>query len=180
MSSIERDITATSTWQGGPRARGQPTAKASSASIVATTTSLATSPIALSKLLCRLQARISAYPSTRNKLERMACQYKGLAIGRNAIGRVQTNKAVFPTNLERNLSDRRALAPLKESAYMDNAGMRGRSIAPLVLNQQERSYMERQVRPHSAARSLSERCRTILRCADGLASKSVAAELGLH
>ncbi len=40
--------------------------------------------------------------------------------------------------------------------------------------------MERQVRRHRVARSLSERCRVILRCADGLPSKDVAAELGLH
>src|SRR5437763_2363280 len=32
----------------------------------------------------------------------------------------------------------------------------------------------------SGARSLSERCRAILRCADGLPSKSVASELGFH
>jgi transposase len=61
-----------------------------------------------------------------------------------------------------------------------NAGERGRPIAPLVLSQQERAYLERQVRRHRVARSLSERCRAILRCADGLPSKSVAAELGLH
>ncbi len=59
---------------------------------------------------------------------------------------------------------------------MTNAGMRGRPIAPLVLSPQERAYLERQVRRHRVARSLSERCRAILRCADGL----VAAELGLH
>src|SRR5256885_15442797 len=58
--------------------------------------------------------------------------------------------------------------------------MRGRPIAPLVLSQQERTYLERQVRRHRVGRSLSERCRIILRCADGLPSKSVAAELGLH
>ena len=63
---------------------------------------------------------------------------------------------------------------------MANAGMRGRPIAPLVLSALERSYLERQVRRHRVARSLSERCRVILRCADGLSSKSVAAELGLH
>jgi transposase len=40
--------------------------------------------------------------------------------------------------------------------------------------------LERQVRRQRVARSLSERCRVILRCADGLASKDVAAELGLH
>ncbi len=54
---------------------------------------------------------------------------------------------------------------------MANAGVRGRPIAPLVLSAQERAYLERQVRRHRVARSLSERCRVILRCADGLASK---------
>jgi hypothetical protein len=59
---------------------------------------------------------------------------------------------------------------------MANAGMRGRPVARLVLSAQERSYLERQVRRHRVARSLSERCRVILRCADGLPSKDVAAE----
>lgn len=63
---------------------------------------------------------------------------------------------------------------------MANAGERGRPIAPLALSQQGRAYLERQVRRHRVARSLSERCRAILRCADGLPSKSVAPELGLH
>ena len=63
---------------------------------------------------------------------------------------------------------------------MGNAGVRGRPIAPLVLSPQERTYLERQVRRHRVARSLSERCRAILRCAHGLQSKSVTAELGLH
>jgi DNA-binding CsgD family transcriptional regulator len=63
---------------------------------------------------------------------------------------------------------------------MTNAGVRGRPIASLVLSAQERAYLERQVRRQRVARSLSERCRVILRCADGLPSKSVAAELGLH
>ena len=63
---------------------------------------------------------------------------------------------------------------------MAKAFARGRPIAPLVLSAQERAYLERQVRRHRVARSLSERCRVILRCADGLASKSVGAELGLH
>src|SRR5882724_5645234 len=65
-------------------------------------------------------------------------------------------------------------------ALVANAGVRGRPIAPLVLSPQERAYLERQVRRHRVARSLSERCRAILRCADGLPSKSVAAELGIH
>jgi len=63
---------------------------------------------------------------------------------------------------------------------MAAAGMRGRPIAPLVLSAQERSYLERQVRRQRVARSMSERCRVILRCADDLPSKDVAAELGLH
>src|SRR6476620_5268386 len=56
----------------------------------------------------------------------------------------------------------------------------GRPIAPLVLSSDERAYLERQVRRRRVARSLSERCRVILRCADGVPSKSVANELGVH
>src|SRR5271168_760117 len=63
---------------------------------------------------------------------------------------------------------------------MANVAVRGRPIAPLVLSVQERAYLERQVRRHRVARSLSERCRVILRCADDLPSKDVAVELGLH
>jgi transposase len=60
------------------------------------------------------------------------------------------------------------------------ANATGRPIAPLVLSSDERAYLERQVRGHRVARSLSERCRVILRCADGVPSKSVASELGVH
>src|SRR3982075_4730740 len=56
----------------------------------------------------------------------------------------------------------------------------GRPIAPLVLSSDELAYLERQVRRYRVARSLSERCRVILRCADGAPSKSVAIELGVH
>jgi transposase len=56
----------------------------------------------------------------------------------------------------------------------------GRPIAPLALSAGERTYLERQVRRHRVARSLSERCRMILRCAKGVPSKVVAAELGVH
>jgi transposase len=56
----------------------------------------------------------------------------------------------------------------------------GRPVAPLVLSSDERAYLERQVRRHRVARSLSERCRIILRCAEGIPSKAVAAELGVH
>jgi len=56
----------------------------------------------------------------------------------------------------------------------------GRPVAALVLSAEEKAYLERQVRRHRVARSLSERCRIILRCADGLSSKAVGAELGVH
>jgi hypothetical protein len=42
---------------------------------------------------------------------------------------------------------------------MAKAGVRGRPIAPLILTAQERAYLERQVRRHRVAQSLSERCR---------------------
>ena len=56
----------------------------------------------------------------------------------------------------------------------------GRLIAPLNLTADERAYLERQVRRHRAPRSFSDRCRMVLRCADGLSSKAVGAELGVH
>lgn len=56
----------------------------------------------------------------------------------------------------------------------------GRPTVPLVLSSDERAYLERQVRRRRVARSMSERCRIILRCADGIASKTVAAELSVH
>lgn len=68
---------------------------------------------------------------------------------------------------------------LKESACGECRCQRPADRA-LVLSQQERTYLERQVRRHRVARSLSERRHAILRCADGLQSKSVATELGLH
>ena len=60
------------------------------------------------------------------------------------------------------------------------ANATGRPTAPLILTSEERAYLERQVRRRRVARSLSERCRVILRCADGLSSKSIASELGVH
>jgi len=68
--------------------------------------------------------------------------------------------------------------PLKESAAMAIA--MGRPTAPLVLSSDERDYLQRQVRRRRVARSMSERCRIILRCGDGLPSKVVAVELGVH
>jgi transposase len=59
------------------------------------------------------------------------------------------------------------------------ANSTGRPIAPLILSSDERAYLERQVRRHHVARSSSERCRVILRCADGVPSKTVGSELGI-
>jgi len=56
---------------------------------------------------------------------------------------------------------------------------RGRPVEAVILTAEERSYLERQIRRHRVARSLSERCRIVLRCADGLQSKQVACELGV-
>ena len=54
----------------------------------------------------------------------------------------------------------------------------GRPLAALVLSDEERSWLEGQVRRRRIARSLSDRCRMILRCADGLGSKAVGDEPG--
>ncbi len=56
----------------------------------------------------------------------------------------------------------------------------GRPAPALALSDEERAYLERQVRRHRVGRSFSERCQIVLRCADGVTSKAVAAELGVH
>ena len=56
----------------------------------------------------------------------------------------------------------------------------GRPLAVLALSDEERSFLEGQVRRHRIARSMADRCRMILRCADGLGNKAVAVELGVH
>ena len=48
----------------------------------------------------------------------------------------------------------------------------------VVLSGDERAFLGRQVRRHKAARSLSDRCRMILLCAEGLKSREVSARLG--
>jgi transposase len=58
--------------------------------------------------------------------------------------------------------------------------MAGRVADAVLLSTQERSFLEAQARRHKAARSLSDRCRMILLCADGLQSKEVAERLGVH
>jgi len=57
---------------------------------------------------------------------------------------------------------------------------RGRQAPVVELSEEERRFLQGQVRRHRVARSMSERCRIILRCADGLTSKAVAAEVGVH
>ena len=59
------------------------------------------------------------------------------------------------------------------------ARVMGRPLAALVLSDGERSFLEAQLRRHRVARSLSDRCRMILRCADGLSNTAVAAEVGV-
>jgi len=58
--------------------------------------------------------------------------------------------------------------------------MVGRLADAIVLSEYERSFLEAQVRRHTAPRSLSDRCRMILLCAEGLQSKEVGARLGVH
>jgi transposase len=62
---------------------------------------------------------------------------------------------------------------------MANRFAKGRPVEALILTAEERGYLERQVRRHRVTRSLSERCRIVLRCAEGVQSKQVAAELGI-
>ena len=62
---------------------------------------------------------------------------------------------------------------------MANRFAKGRPVEALILTAEERGYLERQVRRHRVTRSLSERCRIVLRCADGVQSKQVAAELAI-
>lgn len=58
--------------------------------------------------------------------------------------------------------------------------MSGRVADAVILSDDERTFLESQVRRHKAARSLSDRCRMILLCAEGLQSKEVADRLGMH
>ena len=58
--------------------------------------------------------------------------------------------------------------------------MVGRQAAVLALSAADRTFLGSQVRRHKAPRSLSDRCRMVLLCADGLQSKEVAERLGVH
>ena len=55
----------------------------------------------------------------------------------------------------------------------------GRPLAVLVPGDAERSFPERRARRRRVSRSLSEHCRMILRCAEGVPNKVAAAELGV-
>lgn len=59
-------------------------------------------------------------------------------------------------------------------------GAPGRAAPTLTLSVEERAYLESQAHRRRVPRSVSERCRIVLRCADGLTSKAVAARLGVH
>ena len=58
--------------------------------------------------------------------------------------------------------------------------MVGRQADLVVLSDTDRTFLEAQVRRHKAPRSLSDRCRMVLLCAQGLQSKQVAACLDVH
>jgi DNA-binding CsgD family transcriptional regulator len=58
--------------------------------------------------------------------------------------------------------------------------MVGRQADVVMLTAEERKFLEAQVRRHKTPRSLSDRCRMILLCEEGLQSKEVAERLGVH
>ena len=57
--------------------------------------------------------------------------------------------------------------------------MRGKAVE-VVLSDEERAFLEAHVRKHKAPRSLSDRCRIILLCAEGLRSREIARRTGVH
>lgn len=58
--------------------------------------------------------------------------------------------------------------------------MAGRQADLVLLSGDDRTFLEAQVRLYKAPRSLSDRCRMVLLCAEGLQSKEVAERLGVH
>ena len=58
--------------------------------------------------------------------------------------------------------------------------MVGRVADAVLLSEDERHFLEGQVRRHKAPRSLSDCCRMFLLCAEGLTSKAVAIALAAH
>ena len=59
-------------------------------------------------------------------------------------------------------------------------GRRGRRLVPLELTAAERETLERFVRRRKTAQQLALRSRIVLRCAQGLANREVAKQLGVH
>ena len=55
----------------------------------------------------------------------------------------------------------------------------GRRLPPLRLDEDERLSLEMLVRSRCGTGAISDRCRIILRCADGLTNKAIAAELDM-
>lgn len=55
---------------------------------------------------------------------------------------------------------------------MANRFAKGRPMAALVLSDDKRSYLGRQVRRQRVAHSLSEPCRIVLACAEGEQNKA--------
>ncbi|TCQ00503.1 Homeodomain-like domain-containing protein [Rhizobium sp. PP-F2F-G36] len=58
--------------------------------------------------------------------------------------------------------------------------MVGRQADLVALSDEDRNFLESHVRRHKTPRSLSDRCRIVLLCAQGLQSKDVAERLGVH
>ena len=56
----------------------------------------------------------------------------------------------------------------------------GRVADEVVLNDEKRTFVAAQVRRQKAAQLLSDRCRIILLCSEGLQNKEVGARLGFH
>ena len=50
----------------------------------------------------------------------------------------------------------------------------------MVLKDEDRRFLETQVWRHRAPRLLSDRCRMILLCAQGLENKEIARQMGVH
>ena len=57
--------------------------------------------------------------------------------------------------------------------------MRGKAVE-VVLSNEERAFLKAHVRKHKSPRSLSDSCRSILLCAEGLLKREIAERVGVH